>query len=268
MKASHSAYNTRVLAPVVTAIRALAATVAAMLPRRYWRTLDSHVPVSQAALAASIMTWLAGAALGFFGFLAHLDEVVSANSAAYLEAAVRTDAASVPLPSALSGLAFFTFILLTPQGWISSYLALSGFIRMLGTHFDDPHGDFILTLADAGLRTVSGAARRRGEIDNRHLLEGPRVRDRVVRGAQLELPDVDVVIVSSRLKDGWEPGTVILSNCGEFRIVDTEDRMIDGRLRRLYYLAVHRDLEVFRRTVPYDFPAGFVAPVSERAEPV
>jgi hypothetical protein len=230
-----------------------------MLPRRYWQVLEERLPVGNAAFAASVLTLFAGAALGITGFLAHLAEVTSQNNALYLEAAARTDAASIPMPSAISGLSLFTFILLTPQGWISSYLAVSGLVRAIGSQFDDPHGDLLLTAADAGVRGAWRRAVRRGEIDNRHLLEGPRVRDRVLPGAHAGPPLADLVIVASRIKDGWDPGTVVLTNRGEFRIVEFDDRMIDNRLRRLYFLARHQDLEVFRRTVHYDLEESVAA---------
>jgi hypothetical protein len=252
----------------VGVVRWLGAIFAAMLPRRYWPALDGFVPASQAAPVASLLTMAAGIVLGFFGFFAHLGEVTSLNNAAYLEAAVRYEGEDMPLPSALSGLSFFTFVLLTPQGWLSSYLAISGLVRTIGSQFDDPHGDFLLTLADAGARRVTAATMRRGEIANRHLLEGPQVRDRIVRGSQVGLPAADVVIIVSRIRDDWQPGTIVLSNRGEFRILDAEDRTIEGRLRRLYSLARVADLEAFRRTVTYEFPEFFAPePVAPRGAP-
>lgn len=237
----------------VTLLRWVGAIFAAMLPRRYWPSVDGSIPASQAAAAASLLTMCAGIALGFTGFFAHLDEVASFNNAAYLESAARYEGESLPLPSMVSGFSFFTFVLLTPQGWISSYLAISGLVRAIGSQFDDPHGDFILTLADESGRRMTAATMRRGEIANRHLLEGPPVRDRVVRGSQVGVRAADVVVIASRIKDDWLPGTVVLSNCGEFRIGESEDRTIDGRLRRLYPLTRVSDLGVFRRTVTYDF---------------
>ena len=237
-------------------LRAFGALIAAMLPRRYWTRFEPVLPVSRMVPAAAIVTMLAGAAIGIPGFFTYLEQTVAQNNALYLEAAARARTDDFPLPSALSGLAFFTFILLTPQGWASSYLVLTGFVRLVGAHFDDPHGDFVLTLADAGVRRVGAATARRAAIDNRHLLEGPEVRDRIVHGAQLGLPDAAVVVVASRLKEGWAVGAVLLSDRGAFRILAVEDRTIGGRLRCLYSLTPHEDLEVFRRAVQYRFPAG------------
>ena len=227
-----------------------------MLPRRYWASFEPALPVSNAVSSAAIITLLAGPAIGIPGFFAHLQEVASQNNAAYMEAAVRAEGEKMPLPSALSGLAIFTFVLLTPAGWVSSYLTVSGLVRVVGSQVDDPHGDLLLTLADAGIRRARKGAARRAEIDNRHLLEGPRVQDRIAHGAEFDLPQADLVVVASRLKDGWEPGAVVLSDRGAFRILEVKDRTIGGRLRRLYALARHEDLEVFRRTVSYEFPAA------------
>jgi hypothetical protein len=170
----------------------------------------------------------------------------------YAETQVKGE--DMPLTSALSGLSLFTFILLTPQGWLSTYLTLSGLVRSVGSQVDDPHGDLLLTAADAGIRGIARASAARAREERRHRLEGPRVRDRVVAGADLDVPDADLVVIASRVKDDWDLGTVVLSEDGAFRIVGVEDRTIDGRLRRLYALARHTDLEAFRKTVRYTLP--------------
>ena len=225
-----------------------------MLPRYYWERFESFLPVHNATFAASLITLLAGAALGITGFMSHLAEVTSTNNELYMEAAKHAKAEEMPLPSALSGLSLFTFIFLTPQGWISTYLTLSGVLRTAGSQFDDPHGDLLLTAIDAGVRRGMTATSAKASEERRHRLEGPRVRDRVVNGDAIGLPHAHLVVVASRVKEDWDKGTVVLSNDGEFRVVEIEDRTIDGRLRRLYALARHTDLEVFRRTVRYEFP--------------
>jgi hypothetical protein len=241
---------------MVELARAVAAVPAAMLPRRYWPALDEFVPASQAALVSSLATLLGGAALGIYGFLSHLTAVASANNVVYLRAAERVAGDTMPLPSAISALTPFTFLLLTPQGWASTYLVLSGLVRAAGSAFDDPHGDFILTLSDAGIRAARQRSMRRAGANRRLRLEGPAVRDRIVAGAPLGFPQAEIVIVSSRVKEGWDSGAVVLSDRGAFRILAVEDRTIDGRLRRLYALAPHTDLEAIRRAVRYEFPAG------------
>ena len=65
---------------------------------------------------------------------------------------------------------------------------------------------------------------------------------------------VDLVIVASRVKPGWNKGTVVMSATKAYRVGTVEERTIAGRLRTLYPLTEHKDLEVFRRTVHYDLP--------------
>lgn len=232
----------------------IGAVAAAMLPRRYWGAFERWVPVHNATLIASLLTLLTGAALGITGFISHLAEVTSANNDLYMEAAARVKDDEMPTPSALSALSLFTFILLTPQGWMSSYLTVSGLVRAAGSQFDDPHGDLLLTAVDAAVRRAAVLTSAKARNEHRHRLEGPRVRDRVMKGTDAGLPHADLVVLASRIKDDWTPGTVVLSADGEFRIVSVEDRTIDGRLRRVYALTRHNDLEAFRRTVQYEFP--------------
>jgi hypothetical protein len=69
-------------------------------------------------------------------------------------------------------------------------------------------------------------------------------------------PDADLVIVASRRKEGWDTGTVVLTGSGSYRVGTIVERTIGGHLRTLYPLSEHNDLEVFRRTVRYELPAG------------
>ncbi len=241
---------------LATVLRGLAGTVAAMLPRRWWPALDDYVPASNAAFAASLATLLAGAALGITGFLEHLQASVSATNEVYLATAARAAGDDLSLPSGLSVLSLFTFLFFTPQGLIATYLTGSGFVRTLGTWFDDAHGDFALTALDATTRRLAGSGGAAYRAQHQQRREGPAVEDRVLRGADLGLPAAELVIVSARVKDGWAPGTVVLSDRGEYRILSIEDRVIDGRLRHLYAINRHSDLEVFRRSVGYHFPSG------------
>lgn len=238
----------------MSVLRAVGAVIGAMAPRHYWAALERWVPVYNAVFVSSLLTLFAGAALGITGFMAHLAEVTSQNNALYMEAARHVKGEEMPLPSALSGLSLFTFIFLTPQGWLSTYLTLSGLIRTAASQFDDPHGDLLLTVVDAGVRRASTHTVARAREQHRHDREGPRVHDRIVKGTDVGFAKAELVVVSSRVKDDWDTGAVVLSNDGEFRIVGVEDRVMDGGLRRLYALERHTDLEVFRRTVHYEFP--------------
>jgi hypothetical protein len=58
-----------------------------MLPARLWPTLDAHLPVSESALPAALLTVLAGAAIGIPGFFEYASEQASMSTDAMLEAA-------------------------------------------------------------------------------------------------------------------------------------------------------------------------------------
>jgi hypothetical protein len=240
--------NTRVLEYFLAWGRAALATVLAMLPRRYWPALAPIAPVERYAFAAGLVTFLAGMAVGIPGFLAHLIEQVSLTNQVLVNH-VDPEKINRNMMWGLSGLSFFTFMFLTPQGWVTQYLGLTGFVRAAGAAFDDPHGDAILTLLDAGVRRLWTAAIRRGEQENRELLEGPDGPDRIARGTHLGM-DAALVVVSVRRK-GWDLGTVLVSDDGAHRVVAVEDRTINGNLRHLYGVNPHEDLEAIRRGVAY-----------------
>ena len=60
--------------------------------------------------------------------------------------------------------------------------------------------------------------------------------------------------MSSRRKPGWERGVVVYTTAAVFRIGEPVERTIAGRLRTLYPLAEHTDLEAVRKSVQYDMP--------------
>ena len=70
------------------------------------------------------------------------------------------------------------------------------------------------------------------------------------------IADADLVIVCARRKPEWDTGTAVDTGTRWFRVTSIEERTIAGRLRTLYGLKEHKDLEVFRRCVRYELPAG------------
>ncbi|MEX1130090.1 MAG: hypothetical protein WEB50_16080 [Vicinamibacterales bacterium] len=244
------------------ALRFIAGVFVGILPRYYWSRFEDQV--SPQVAAGAIVTILAGAAIGIPGFFAHAEDVSVRNNRALLAAAAKQDPATTPQHlqvstttlAAASGLSWLTFILLTPAGWISTYLVASGSLRAIGAASDSPLGDPLLTAIDKGLRTSRVRRRARRAAVELATRQGPDVADRVRTGAEAGVPGAALVVVSSRRKEGWTTGTVVLTPTGAYRIVCVEDRMIAGLLRHLYGLVAHDDLEVFRRVVPYDLPAG------------
>jgi hypothetical protein len=156
--------------------------------------------------------------------------------------------------SGFAGLSIFTFLLLTPAGWVTMYLIGSGGLRAGAAWFDDVMGDPILTAADHLVvsrrerRQLRNAARARAE------LEGPEIPDRVVTASAAGLPPCDLVVVAARRKAGWERGVTVFTADAVYRIGDVVERTVAGRLRTLYPLTVHADLEAVRKSVNYELP--------------
>lgn len=251
---------------LVSTLAWIAGVAAAALPKRWWPVLDPYVPATDSASIAAILTIFLAGAIGVPGFIDYTAQQVSLNNRAVLAAA--TKAASRPEAEetlsqkdwgrmfvGVSSLSLFTFIFLTPAGWASTYLGISGTWRAIAAAVDDPFGDPILTAVDSVL--LRGV--RRGRADaarrQRETLEGPDVPDRVVRGSHIGIDGADLVIISARRKPSWTEGTAVDTGERWYRIVSIEERTIGSWLRTLYVLRLHADQEVFRRAVRYDMPA-------------
>jgi len=223
--------------------------------------------VTDSAAVAGIVTVLAAGAIGVPGFVNHTTGQVSLNNRAILNAA--TEQAARPASSdtvsdrewgrmlvTASGLSLFTFIFLTPAGWASTYLGISGMWRAIAAAVDEPFGDPILTGLDSLARHVARRTRAGITRRQRESLEGPEVPDRIVRGSHVGMANAELAIVSARRKPLWDPGTVVDAGDRWFRVVRIEERTFHGRLRTIYGLREHRDHEAFRRAVRYEMPAN------------
>jgi hypothetical protein len=228
----------------------VAGMVASLLPHRHWRRLPSWLPMESAACVSGVATLFLGAAIGIPGFLEHAGVTVSQAN----ETMLKYDYWHRGMAGGFSGLSIFTFLLLTPKGWATLYLIGTGTVRALAAWFDDPMGDPIATIVDS---QVFVRQERRGAIDarnTREALEGPEISDRVVSSTAAGIPECDFVIVASRRKPGWERGVVVFTTSGCYRIGEPVERTITGRLRTLYPLSEHKDLEAVRKSVEYDLP--------------
>jgi hypothetical protein len=239
------------LLSLVEALRRVAGVGAAMLPRRWWDTLDLYVPATDSALISGILTFMAGAGLGIVSFISHATGWAAETNRLVLGS---PDLALSGAGSISMLLAFVTFLFFTPWGWLTLYLTFSGFIRAGAAAFSESFGDPLLTGLDALAVGATGRVRASRARGRRETLEGPEVADRIVPGSKLGMPGVDFVIVASRVKPDWNRGTVVISASKTYRVGAIEERTIAGRLRTLYPLTEHKDLEVFRRTVRYDLP--------------
>ena len=242
---------------MMSAIRFVCAMAASLLPSRHWDRISPDLPIERGAFAAGIATMFAGATVGIPGFLAHAHAETSAGLDLALARMWKTEVYRGDLVMGHSGLAIFTFLLLTPAGWLTMYLLGTGTYRAIAAYFDDPFGDPMLTGIDYVVSRGWTRRTTRRAIDTRETREGPEVADRVVSPTAAGIPGCDFAIVASRRKEGWERGVAVFTQGGCYRLGDPVERTINGRLRTLYPLTAHADLEVVRKSVRYDLPPGF-----------
>lgn len=227
------------------------AILLANLPVRYWPALEERFAVHRAAWLAGLATMFAGFAVGIPAFITYAWEMAGKTTEVFMAA----NGDDVLLPG--GGMAALpVFFLTTPAGLASLYLTGSGFLRAVGAYLaDDPRGDFVLTAIDAVVRrlvTGSRAARFRAK---RQALEGPAVPDRLVRGDQVGRPDLALVLLASRAKDGWAPGAYLVGGDGTaHRIGVAFDVQTPAGLRTAYPLAPLTTLEPIRHAIPYALP--------------
>ncbi len=208
---------------------------------------------------AAIATLLSGVVVGFIGFLRYAQPVASANNTLMLELAGRTSRAggedlSVSAPVALSMLSSLTFALATPVGWLATYLVVTGLVRCLAAAVDERRGDPIVGLLArlvASARVRRRAARAAAGFV---ALTGPEVPDRVFVGERFGIKGADLIVVASRPKPEWTPGTVL--DCGDrwLRVGEAVQRSLPVGLRTVYPLVEMSGTEVFRRIVHYELP--------------
>jgi hypothetical protein len=232
---------------------------AALLPKRYWQSID--LPVPNVAPVSSVLTMLAGFAIGirgYFGFLERLRHASGVSimdiSKAQIEGRLPETAAVSAIPAALAAMAPITFALFTPLGLFATYLVLTGLIRSAAAYIDEAHGDPILTGVDWLGRRMFTSRQERSVRTAREKLEGADEPDRRYDGAWAGLTGVDCVIVSARRKPGWDKGMWVTTDDGWFVLGEPFDRPMPNGLRTIYPLTAQTTLEAIRRSVPYQLP--------------
>lgn len=233
------------------ALSFLGAMIATLLPFRLWERLPASFPLLSGAFASGLSTFFLGAAIGIPGFLEHMGATVSLAN----ETTLKYDYFSRGQSGGFGALSIFTFLLLTPKGWLTMYLLGTGGARMAAIWFDDPLGDPVLTVIDGKLFRRREQRRVEREMRTRAELEGPETADRVVSSAQAGLPACDLVVVTARRKPGWARDVVVYTANTCYRIGDPVERVIAGNVRTLYPLTEHTDLEAVRKSVTYDMPS-------------
>ena len=245
---------------------ALAAIAAGILPRRHWPALH-RLPIRRFSLVSGALVMVAGLVIGARGGLAYAIRTADALADVTLE--IATQQASGKLagpeittstPQALSALSFLAFLLFTPLGWLSGYLAASGLVRTISAVVDQPHGDHVLTGLDALLARSRQGAHDVHQRRLRERQEGVEVPDRLYSGDAAGLTGVDFVVVSSRRKADWTPGTFVITGDKWYVVGSSFEVRLDRGLRTFYPLTELKTAEVLRRGVRYELPPLQQAP--------
>ena len=235
------------------------ALVAALLPARLWPSLPS-LPIRRMALLSSILTIIASAVVGLGGFLEYGERVgretavlILKAGEAQLQGKLPADAAVNVAPIGIAALTPLAFIF-TPIGLLATYMALSGLTRAVTCIVDDPMGDPVLSVIDAGLHRASGKAQRARKRRERERAEGAEVPDRLYPADWARLTDADFVVVASRRKPDWDKGTFVITADKWYVVGEPFDLQLSDGLRTIYPLKEHTTRDVMRRGVQYELP--------------
>jgi hypothetical protein len=253
-----------------------AAVVAGILPRRVWPRLNETIPMWRAATASGIFTIFVAFAIGIPGYFRYVRGSSARTVALLLQSTGwmpvgpgEQAPAGAGETNLLAGVVSpFTYAFLTPIGFLSMYLGVTGFLRAVSAHLDDPRGDPVLTFIDAILSRQRHRTSAKRDRRSREEREGPEVPDRLVPGTAAGFPAADFVVVASRRKPGWEPGVFVITPDLWYRIGTPTEMTLPAGLRTLYPLTEIRDLEVVRRSVEYVLPplSGSMRPPVERSD--
>src|SRR6185436_8225981 len=105
------------------------------------------------------------------------------------------------------------FVIGTPVGWLALYLVLTGFVRCLAAAVGERRGDPIVGIVQLLIGGWSQRRRAARAETTIAALAGPEVADCAVGPGRLGIVGADLVILASRPKPDWTPGTVL--DCGD-----------------------------------------------------
>jgi hypothetical protein len=210
---------------------------------------------------AAIATLLSGIVIGELGFLRFAQQVASDNNRLMLEIAGRQSSGALggpdvtgAAPVALTMLSAIAFAVGTPLGWLSTYLVATGLVRALAAAVGEKRRDPIVAaaawlIARRRLRLASSREEKAYAA-----LAGPEVVDRVVAPGRVGIVGADLVVIASRPKPDWTPGTVLA--CGDrwLCVGEPQQRSFAVGLRTLYPLMHLPEAAVLRRVVRYELP--------------
>ena len=194
----------------------LVAIVLALLPVRRWDAYEERYQVTRTSMISAVLTSAAGLALVMASYLG-------------------------------AGGQIFTLI--------AFYVLASGMMRAASGIAGEPRGDLLLSVIDDAIVSRRVAKREMARASERERREGAHVPDRLVKGAAIGRPDLDVVLIASRVKEDWNAGTCLLGADGvPHRIGEPFDVETPAGLRRAYPLSDLPLLEPMRHVVHYELP--------------
>jgi hypothetical protein len=239
--------------------RGVAAVFAAFLPRRRWCAMPG-LPIEPIAGWSGLVTLAAGAGIGVAGFFRFAWQAAGGVVDATLQIADRQVRHQAPAEittwtmQGASALSVFGFLFFTPLGLFAMYVGISGLVRAIAAWADDPVGDPILTGLDALVVRSKGNLRQTRARRSREREEGPEVPDRLFPADAAGADGFDYVVVSSRRKPDWTPGTFVITSDTWYTLGEAFEVRLRQGLRTVYPLREHKVAEVLRRGVQYEFP--------------
>jgi hypothetical protein len=236
----------------------LLAVLAGSAPRRWWPSLERHLPMRSAAAVSGLATLAGGFFYGFGGFMTYATTLAGANNDWML---ARLNGPTAPgdgavglVPYGISALTLFIYLFFTPRGLFSTYLVVSGALRAISAWLDDSRGDPILSGADRAAVTLFEKNRRERRQIARERLEGREAPDVLQTGAWAGLPDFDYVVLASRRKAEWTSGAIILTASDWYKLGVAFDLQTPAGIRTAYPLKKMDTVEVVRRGIRYELP--------------
>lgn len=231
----------------------------ALLPKRYWQSID--LPVANVAVASAFIVLLAGFAIGIPGYFLYLARLQGVEGLSLLdigrlqvEHQLPETANASGVPAAVYATAPLAFGFFSPLGLFCTYLVVSSWFRLAAAYVDETHGDPVLTLVDSTARRLFTRRQHHTARAAREKLEGADEPDRRYDAQWAGLTGVDFVIVASRRKPGWTKGTWVITPDGWYVLGEPFDRPMPNGLRTVYPLTLQNTLEPVRKSVQYELP--------------
>jgi len=224
--------------------------VATFLPVRVWPRVNARgIPVYP------VLSPLIGLAVGIVGGVPYVYRhlVVSASNAQRMVAiAGSSDQQSAVAAAQTFSLFAAVGLVLTPIGFLVVWLNLSSVIRLLAAAVDAPCGDPLLTFLDGAVHGLRRRATAALSAIRTRAKYGREEIDRVMDAGAYGVADADVVVITSRPKEGWAAGTFVLSPDGYYTVLQPFEVIVEGRQRIGYPLVRKRDFEIVRKASRYD----------------